>query len=292
MPTVADLLRRFPPSGSASPGDARALLAHVLGLRGPLSLQADARVSEAGQETYRRLLARREAGEPLQYVLGEWDFFGRTYRVDRRGLIPRPETEHLVEEALRAAPAARRIADLGCGSGVLAVTLALEFPESRVTATDVSVPALALARENARLLGVESRVRFLSSDWLSALARSPVFDLAVANPPYVSEADREELPPVVRDHEPANALFSGGDGLHDIRRLIESLPPLISEGGHFLFEFGFGQRPGVEEIVGRSPEWRLDRIVPDLAGIPRVAALRRSRARGRAPGGLAERHNG
>ncbi len=254
--------------------DARILLSHVLGASGALALDPRRPVSAEEESVFGWLWTRRLRGEPVQYILGEWDFFGRSFRVDARALIPRPETEHLVEEASREAPRAVRVLDLGCGSGALAVTLALELPRAKVLGVDVSAGALALSRENAMRHGVSDRVRFLGSDWMSA-AGNVRFDLIVSNPPYVSIRDRESLPAGVRDFEPDVALFAGDDGLSEIRTLLSRLPRFLDPGGAFLFEFGFGQADAVAGEIESSGAWRLRRIVPDLAGIPRVAVLRR-----------------
>ena len=254
--------------------DARILLAHVLGRSSPAALDLRAAVSAEDEEAFLALWERREKGEPVQYILGEWDFYGRTFRVDRRALVPRPETEHLVEEALREAPAPRRILDLGCGSGILAVTLAAERPAAFVVAIDRSPAALALARENVRSHGVSGRVALAASDWLDAVGPSR-FDLVVSNPPYVAAADRGALPPPVRDFEPPEALFSAADGLSDIRALLGAVPRVLGPGGRFLFEFGFGQADAVLRAASARDEWEVARLVPDLAGIPRVCVLAR-----------------
>jgi len=265
------------PLGSRTPSDpdlrrdARILLAHVLGVKPGLSDPAASLTAEE-KDRFLALWRRRRAGEPVQYLIGEWDFFGRTFRVDPRALIPRPETEHLVEEALAETPSPERIVDLGCGSGVLAVTLALERPASRVLALDVSLDALALARENASLHGVRDRVSLAASDWLAA-AGNARFDLVVANPPYVSVADRDTLPGAVRDFEPHQALFAGADGLSEIRTLLAEIPRVLSPGGAFVFEFGFGQDDPITREIASHVDWQLKRIVRDLAGIPRVAVL-------------------
>jgi release factor glutamine methyltransferase len=275
MPTVGRLTGD---RGGADPDrrrDAKILLAHVLGRSSPGALDPGSPVEPPDEERFASLWRRREAGEPVQYILGEWDFYGRTFRVDARALIPRPETEHLVVEARREAASPRRIVDLGCGSGILAVTLALEFPAAFVVGIDRSVAALALARENAAAHGVARRVALAGSDWLSAAAAGR-FDLAVANPPYVASADRAALSPSVRDFEPAEALFAGEDGLREIRRLLAAAPDAVVPGGAFLFEIGFGQEEAVRGAVAGSPEWEWRRVVADLAGIPRVAVVRRA----------------
>ena len=275
MSTVGRILERISAADSDAKRDARILIAHVLGKRSPGALAREDGVSRDEEARFLGLWHRRLAGEPAQYLLGEWDFFGRTFRVDARALIPRPETEHLAEEAIREKPDPERIIDLGCGSGVLAVTLALELPRAAVLATDVSPAALVLSRDNARRHGVLSRVRLLASDWLAAVGRGR-FDLAVSNPPYVSSGERDRLPRSVRGFEPHAALFAGEGGIAEIRRLLAELPRVMEPGGAFLFEFGFGQREAVEEEVRSRPEWELRRTVPDLASIPRVAVLRRT----------------
>jgi release factor glutamine methyltransferase len=273
LATVQDLLSVLPTADAETLRAARHLLAHLLGARSSLGLWPETAVPEEAARRFEELRPRLLRRTPVQYLIGEWDFFGRTFRVDERALIPRPESEHLVEEALRETAAPRRILDMGCGSGILAVTLALEFPGSRVVGVDLSLDALALSRENALRHSVGSRSAFLASDWAAALGGAK-FNLAVANPPYVALADRGSLSPGVRDFEPPEALFAGQDGLTEIRRLLDELPGRLEAGAPFLFEFGFGQRDAVAEEVRRRGRWALSRIVEDLAGIPRVAVLR------------------
>ena len=221
------------------------------------------------------LVSRRAAGEPLQYLLGEWEFLGRTFRVDPRALIPRGETEAIVELAREAAPSAHTILDAGTGSGILAVSLAIERPEARVVAVDRSEAALALARANATIHGVASRLSLVASDWLSALAPRPVFDLAVANPPYVPRLDAPHVERTVSDHEPHLALFGGDDGLDAVRVLLEELPPRLLRGAPFLFEIGYGQAREVSGLVEASPSLALQDVRLDAAGIPRTVVARR-----------------
>lgn len=222
------------------------------------------------------LVARRAAGEPLQYLLGEWEFLGRTFRVDARALIPRHETEAIVETARAAAPDAGRILDAGTGTGILAVSLALERPGARVVAVDVSPAALFLARENARKFDVLSRVSLLGSDWLSALApRGPLFHLAVANPPYVPLDEAPHLQRTVSDHEPHAALFGGPDGLDPLRLLLRTLPPLLAPGAPFIFEIGYSQASEVSALVEASGSFSLAEVRLDPAGIPRTVTARR-----------------
>lgn len=257
--------------------EAEELLARATGRpRGWFHARRGETASGAEAAAYRALVARRAAGEPVQYLLGEWEFLGRTFRVDPRALIPRGETEGIVEEARRAAPFARRLLDLGTGSGILAVTFALERPDASVLALDRSPRALALARENALRHGVASRVRLLASDWLSGLRPGVPFDLAVANPPYVPVRDAPHLSKTVSEHEPAVALYGGDDGLDPIRLLLRQLPPFLSRGAPFLFEFGYGQARGVSDLVEASGAFHLEAVRLDAAGIPRTATAVRS----------------
>lgn len=262
-------------SSEATPWDARLLLAHVVGHTNPLALPPGGEVSESVFGRFEELWSRRLTGTPVQHLVGEWDFFGRPFKVDERGLVPRPETEVLVLQAIGAAPHARRILDLGTGSGILAITLLKELPAARVLALDASVEALALAQENARRLDVLPRLMLAGSDWLTAYA-GPRFDLVVSNPPYLARSEARSLSKTVADHDPALALYGGDDGLESIRCLLEAVPRVILPGAPFLFEIGFGQARDVEREVRRHPEWRFDTISTDLSGIPRVTRLRRT----------------
>lgn len=259
----------------ATPWDARTLLAHAVGHGKPLALDPREDIPAETASRFRALWERRLSGVPVQHLVGEWDFFGRTFFVDSRALIPRPETELLVETALTEAPDALRALDLGTGSGILAVTWLLERPGARAVAVDASTEALALAGANARRHGVIARLTLVSSDWTSAVSPLQLFDLAISNPPYLLLSERAGLSPTVRDHDPEAALFGGEDGLDDIRILLDDVARYLPAGAPFLFEIGAGQSSDVRREVADRPAWRLDRIVPDLAGIPRVAVLRR-----------------
>ena len=279
--TVADRLSdaesRARRAGSdATVWDARLLLAHAVGHDKPLALDPRGDVPAGAASRFEDLWERRIAGVPVQHLVGEWDFFGRPFSVDSRALVPRPETELVVETALAEAPEARCILDLGTGSGILAVTWLLERPESRAVAVDASSDALALARRNAARHGVLGRLSFAAADWTSALASGAAFDLAISNPPYLAVGEAAGLSVTVRDHDPAVALYAGKDGLDAIRRLLSDLPSQLAPGAPFLFEIGSGQAEAVEREVSARPAWRFERIVPDLAGIPRVAVLRRA----------------
>ncbi|MEP6470369.1 MAG: peptide chain release factor N(5)-glutamine methyltransferase [Acidobacteriota bacterium] len=260
----------------ATPWDARTLLAHAVGHGKPLALDPREDIPAETASRFRALWERRLSGVPVQHLVGEWDFFGRTFFVDSRALIPRPETELLVETALTEAPDALRALDLGTGSGILAVTWLLERPGARAVAVDASTEALALAGANARRHGVIARLKLVSSDWTSAVSPLQLFDLAISNPPYLLLSERAGLSPTVRDHDPEAALFGGEDGLDDIRILLDDVARYLPAGAPFLFEIGAGQSSDVRREVADRPAWRLDRIVPDLAGIPRVAVARRT----------------
>ena len=279
MPTWGQLLaegRSLLDSPAFAPYEAEELLASAAGRpRGWFHARRREEADDAAARRFLDLVARRAAGEPLQYLLGEWEFLGRTFRVDPRALIPRGETEAIVEHARSAAPSARTILDAGTGSGILAVSLALERPEARVVAVDRSEAALALARANAALHGVSARVSFVASDWLSALAPRPLFGLAVANPPYVPRADAPHVEKTVSDHEPHLALFGGDDGLDAVRVLLAELPPRLLPGAPFLFEIGYGQAREVSGLVEASPAFALEDVRLDAAGIPRTVVARR-----------------
>jgi release factor glutamine methyltransferase len=279
-PTWSDLLARARARLSGrdhAPYEAEELLARATGRpRSWFHARRRETAERAAAAAFQDLVARRAAGEPLQYLLGEWEFLGRTFAVDTRALIPRGETEAIVEEARRAAPDAERLADLGTGSGVLAVSLALERPRARVLALDRSPSALALAAANARRHGVADRVRPVASDWLSALGGAARFDLVVANPPYVPLTDQPHLSRTVSEHEPGLALYGGPDGLDPLRAILAALPPFLERGAPFVFEFGYSQANDVSALVEAAPLFRLERIRLDAAGIPRTATAIRT----------------
>jgi release factor glutamine methyltransferase len=214
---------------------------------------------------YGRYLHERMLGKPTQYITKRQEFYGREFRVSKAVLIPRPETEHLVEAAI---PFCRgTVVDVGSGSGAIAVTLALET-QARVIAVDLSGEALRLTMENAQRLG--AKVSPVQSDLLAAFANDSI-DLVVSNPPYIAESARESLQREVRDWEPALALFAGADGLDCYRRLIPEAFRVLRPGGHFALELGFDSLPAVKDLAG------VKEMIPgtyeihhDLAGIPRV----------------------
>jgi release factor glutamine methyltransferase len=228
--------------------------------------------------TYATLVARRASREPIAYILGRQEFWNLTFEVTPAVLIPRPETEIIVESVLQQLPdraQALSIADVCTGSGCLAVVLALAYSRARVSASDVSRAALEVARRNAACHGVASRTFLVESDLLDAL-RGP-FDLIVANPPYVPEREYAALQPEVRDHEPAVALLAGSDGLTVIGRLIDAAAERLAKGGVLIFELGAGQKEAVATLVSASDRLTLHEIRADLQGIPRTAIVQRER---------------
>jgi release factor glutamine methyltransferase len=246
---------------------AEVLLAHAIGCRRSwLYAHSDEELKEVWWIHYGRYLHQRLAGMPTQYITGVQEFFGRDFRVTPDVLIPRPETEHLIETALK--DSVSTILDIGTGSGVIAVTLALET-EARVTATDLSFAALEIAQANARHLA--ALVDFVQCDLGSAL-RDHAFDMVVSNPPYIAETDRAALQREVRDHEPALALFAGDDGLAVYRRLIPEAARLLRPGGRLILELGLGTLDGVRQML--DARWRDIEIIPDLAQVPRVLSAK------------------
>jgi release factor glutamine methyltransferase len=226
-------------------------------------------IDDAVAAGFERAARRRFAGEPLQYIRGRSEFYGRDFSVDRRVLIPRPETEFVVDAVLERAPRGGRVVDVGTGSGCIAATVALERSDLRLFATDRSVDALALAKANALSLG--SAVRFVASDVLDAIGGA--WDVIASNPPYVPARDAEGLQREVRDHEPHLALFGGDDGLDIVRRLIDAGARRLAPGGLLVIEIGFSQAAAVT-AVAESAGWHVE-LIDDLAAIPRVVVLSR-----------------
>ena len=211
----------------------------------------------------------------MAYLYGGKEFYGRMFEVTSAVLIPRPETEIIVEAALQRFPDDRaelQIADIGTGSGCLAITLAKERPAARVLATDISKAGFLVAQQNANRYGVEDRIVFALGDLLAegSQTTSNRFDLIVSNPPYVPDGDRATLQPEVRDYEPAEALFAGPDGLDVIRRMIPAAAARLKTGGSLIFEIGVGQGAAVCELISAAPGLRMVGLRNDLQGIPRT----------------------
>jgi len=268
---------------------AELLLLHVLGRdRTWLYAHPEEQVSSADAERFFALLARRAAGEPTQHLTGKQEFWGLEFEVTPDVLIPRPETEHLIEAVLaemkthfqKAPPnESLKIADIGTGSGILAITLAVHLPQAEITAIDLSPEALKIAEANARKHKVADRIHFLQSDLLLNLApndaaNSPsnnpaeLYDAIVSNPPYIPDTDRPQLHPEVREHEPATALFAGPEGLDIYSRLIPQAYAALKPNGLLALEIGHGQR---ESLTSLLANWQDVVFVDDLQRIPRVA---------------------
>jgi len=247
--------------------NAELIVGHALGLpRMQLYLQFERLLAEAELEKIRPLVKRRGQREPLQYVLGGTEFFRLKLKLDRRALIPRPETEQLCElitQRVPAPPAA--ILDLGTGSGAIALALAAFYPSSAVTAVDLSAEALGLARENAEALGLGERVRLVQSDWFASLAPGSAFDLIVANPPYLSEQEAAEAAPEVRDFEPRGALTPGKDGTGALARIVADTPQFLASGGMLALETGIAQHAFLKDRAQAAGLGRVESL-RDLAG--------------------------
>jgi release factor glutamine methyltransferase len=214
----------------------------------------------------------------MAYLLGGQEFYGRMFEVTPAVLIPRPESEIIVQAALDVVQQGARVhvADIGTGSGCLAVTIASERPSARILATDVSGDALEVAQRNATRHHVDMRVGLALGDLLpDQLAPDSGLDLIVSNPPYVPVGERATLQPEVRDHEPANALFAGPDGLDVIRRLIPAAAQRLKPGGHLVFEIGVGQDRAVTGLISATPGLRMLNLRNDLQGIPRTVVAQR-----------------
>lgn len=259
--------------------DAETLLAHILGRdRAWLLAHMDDDVSLKHRAALESVTTRRASGEPLQHITGMQEFFGLTFMVNADVLIPRPETEHLVEAVLDwahkqsdAQPESGshlRIADVGTGSGVIAVALASVLEGASVTAVDISPAALAIARFNAARHHVDQRIRFLEGDLLGPFTDKPAsLDVVASNPPYVALAERDTLAPEVRDHEPDLALYAGPDGLAMYRRLIPQAEAALRADGLLALEIGYGQREALADLLSG---WQAVEFFEDYAGIPRV----------------------
>ena len=263
--------------------DARFLAEHVLGWSTERFLtDAHGPATPSFSSRYVALVDRRARREPVAYIVGHQEFWGLQFDVSPAVLIPRPETELVVEAALALlntpAPPIRNpeIADVCTGTGCVAVALARERSDARITATDISDAALEVAHRNAVRHQVADRIAFVRADLLAAVVGP--FDIIAANPPYVSERDQPTLQPEVRDFEPPLALFAGPDGLDVVRRLVPEAARRLRDGGALVFEFGFGQSHAVEELISGTHGLRMVELRPDLQGIPRVAVARKTTA--------------
>ncbi len=285
IPTIQEALRRasflLKSAGIESARtEAELLLAYCLGnKRLHFFLHGNSRLSDETFRAYERIVNRRCNNEPLAYITGEKYFYGRPFFVDRRVLIPRPETELLVDRAkslcaefYQAGKVGCRVLDLGTGSGILAVSLALELSDCQVYAVDISEEALAVARHNAKLFNVEQHVIFLQGCYFEALKNTEHFrfQLILSNPPYISASELEDLPHSVSGFEPKQALYGGTDGLDAYRYIIKGVGSRIARPGALLLEIGAGQQKAVEEMLKRAKIFNSIHCEFDLAGHPRV----------------------
>jgi release factor glutamine methyltransferase len=271
---------------------AELLLMHALGRdRTWLYTHPEAELDASVAREYFRLIARRAAGEPTQYLTGKQEFWGLEFEVTPAVLIPRPETEHVIEVALERlgprgikinmhtgeASPPLRIADVGTGSGCLAVALAHELPHAEIFATDISAAALEVALRNATRHRVAKRIRFLQGDLLKPVPSSPgSFDLIVSNPPYVAHDDAATLAREVREHEPHTALFGGPSGIEIYERLVEQADELLRSAGVLVLELGYNSAQHARAILVAQRHWVNVSVTNDLAGIPRVLAAERA----------------
>ena len=275
----ADAALREGPHPERARLDAETLLLHLLNQnRTWLLTNWETDASPEIETAFGKLIARRSSGKPLQYITGMAEFFGLPFQVAPGALIPRPETEHLVEEVLRLAqiqaPEALRIADIGTGSGAISVALAHSLPNARLTATDLSPQALSIARENAAKNHVSERIEFIQGDLLAPLSGQS-FTIIASNPPYIPNSDLESLSVEVREYEPHSALFAGEDGLTVYRRLIPDAYHLLLPGGWLVLEIGFGQQQSIQALLEENRYTEI-RFIADYQGIPRVAVGRKN----------------
>jgi release factor glutamine methyltransferase len=274
---AAGQLAAHPDLRATAVPDASLLFMHALNLdRAALLAHPERPLDRDQQAILQRLIERRLRFEPIQYITGQQEFFGLALRVTPDVLIPRPETELLVEAVLNRLTdhnAPLRIVDVGTGSGAIAIALAHHLPNAFVTALDLSPSALAIAQQNAQIHALAARICFLHSDLLAAVASEPPFDAIVSNPPYIPDADVSTLHPQVRDFEPSRALFAGESGLEVYERLIPQAFSLLKPSGLLALEFGFGQCDAIASLLSA---WRPVEFLNDLQQIPRVALARRS----------------
>ena len=259
--------------------DTNLLARHVLGWsRAEMLLRQDDPLPTGFEEAFNTLIERRARREPAAYIRGKQEFWSREFDVTPEVLIPRPESELIVEELINLLPVdapalPRRVADIGTGSGCIAVSVAAERPNVHVVATDISRAALDVARRNAEAAGVAARIEFVECAYLSG-ATGP-FDFILANPPYISESEYEELAPEVREYEPRMALLAGEDGLRDIRQIVDVAAARLKPGGTLFMEIGHTQGDRLAALVQAFPSLTLTRISTDLQRIPRVAVIER-----------------
>jgi release factor glutamine methyltransferase len=257
--------------------EAVSLLMHTLGVdRAFVIAHPERELSPDEFHRFREAVRRRASREPLQYITGVQEFFNLTFEVTPDTLIPRPETELIVEAALDLLTSADTsiIADVGTGSGCIAISLLHEMPGARAVGIDISSNALTVARRNAERHGVSGRFAVAQANGLSAFSPRPIFSAIVSNPPYIPAKDIDGLQPEVRNHEPLSALVAGDDGLSQIRVLVSEAAHFLQKNGQLIFEIGFDQSDAVRPLVDPTT-WDLVQIKNDLQSIPRVFVLRK-----------------
>lgn len=269
-----------PVAGEFAATDADAILGEVLSARPTeLTLRYREQVKPVDEAHLTALLVKRLSGSPLAYVLGHVEFYGLDFLCDERVLIPRPETEELVNVALRALPppvsgTQPLVLEIGTGAGNIAVSLAHQRPDLRLIATDLSADALAVARENSRRHGEDRRITFIQTRTLDGFGPVPRFDLIVSNPPYIP-ADDPAVQPSVHDYEPHIALYAGADGTEILAELITQAHALLKPGGTLVCEIGFMQEQPLAALIARVPTWEAPVFHRSIAGFDRVLELRR-----------------
>jgi len=277
LETVIDARKRLAKAGVTTPGlDAELLLAHVFKKDRAFALARMNEITpEEIQPAFEKLLARRLKREPLAYITGEKEFYSRPFKVDSRVLIPRPETEGVIDEVfeLYDEKSVKNALDIGSGSGAIAITISLGRPLWRVTATDSSSSAVEVTRENILFHKVEGRIILVESDLFDSLP-ARMYDIIVFNPPYIAQGGGG-VDPEVELYEPAEALYAGHDGLDLIRRFIDEAPLRIEQGGYLVLEIGDGQSGAVKKIFSDSGQLCLQKITRDLNGIERVFVARK-----------------
>ncbi len=286
--TVLELLRwteqRFQKEGFASPRlDAEVLLAETQGTdRVGLYTHFDQPLQAVELARFKQFIQRRLRREPVAYIIGKREFWSLTFKVTPDVLIPRPETEILVAEALKIMPPTphpdriRQLLEIGTGSGAIVTVLAKEIPSAKFVATDLSPKALAIAQENALRHGVQERIHFLQGDLFSPLREKWKFDLIVTNPPYIRQEEFSSLAPEIREYEPRAALDGGKDGLDFVRRAFQGVTEFLQPQGWLLMEIGAGQDQEVRRIAEENPGLEGMEFIPDLAGIKRVFKARKN----------------
>jgi len=256
--------------------DAELLLARALNLpsRLELYLQYNNPVSASQLAEYREMIRRRAGREPVAYILGEKEFYSLMFHVNQCVMIPRPETEFLIDETLQFCREKKlikpRILDIGTGCGAIACAIAAHIHEAKVVATDISDEAISIARENTARLGLSDKIDFVLADGPEPFIGQNHFDLLLSNPPYVDPDQSDILAPEVTLFEPHQAIFGGADGLSLIRRIISSAPAILADQGLLAFEIGLGQKDIVSELISKTDDLQLLRFVSDYSGIPRI----------------------